>query len=190
MIPGLKRQALASVRSRRRPFWGWACLCSHTTLKIRLRLVWLTIEPLGEDVMKFPIFERVTMPRLDEFRSALAEYPARADQDRTPEDWLDNMLGENISGLLALHRGYAAHLEAEIKSGEEDGLFFRDWVWLLAARLYGERSITEAHEGGKRPLEDRPTRSPSIAAAISPHLTKLEHAYAPSEIRGFPRTTR
>ncbi len=84
----------------------------------------------------FPTFELATAPHLDTLRNELAQHPCRFDVARTPEDWLDVMLDENPKGLINLHRRYADYLNSDLCSDTPDGLFWRDWVWLVAHRLY------------------------------------------------------
>ncbi len=97
----------------------------------------------------FPNFDRFTEPRLDDLREALAIYPLQSGRDRTPDDWLDCMQDQNPAGLAALHRAFAAFLDANESSDQPDELWFRDFVWLLGHRLFAVDTIqfheAEAH---------------------------------------------
>ncbi len=88
----------------------------------------------------FPTFERATAPHFATLRSDLAQCPCHVERARTPEDWLDVMFDENPTGLASLHRLYANYLDAELDSAAPDGLYWRDWVWLVAHRLYAAAS--------------------------------------------------
>lgn len=93
----------------------------------------------------FPTFEHFIEPHIDELRAALAAYPLRFGRDRTPEDWLDCMQEQNPAGLIALHRAFADYIEANRAAPQPDEIWFRDWVWLIADRLYGSAQLPERH---------------------------------------------